>query len=160
MSERDMLIRLDWNLGRFPGFVGVNNHMGSLFTENRSYMTSVLSELRRRGLFFMDSRTSPETVGIRLAQDLGMRWSARDVFLDNIRDADAIRRQLEEVERIALRNGRAIAIGHPYGETVDVLREWIASLPAKGLQLVTASSIVRQPTATASRTASSADSDS
>jgi uncharacterized protein len=157
MSERDTLIRLDWNLGRFPGFAGVNNHMGSLFTEDRSHMIPVLRELRRRGLFFMDSRTTPRTVGIRLAQELGMRWSARDVFLDNVREPDAIRRQLAEVERVALRSGQAIAIGHPYFETVEALRDWITSLPAKGLQLVAASEMVRRPTNSVQRTAGGGD---
>lgn len=112
------------DLAQAPGAVGVNNHMGSLFTQNEPGMDVILAELARRGLFFLDSLTTPGSAATRSAGKAGTRLYKRDIFLDNVRDTVAIMRQLAKAERIALRHGQAVAIGHPYPETLAAIRRW------------------------------------
>ena len=133
---------LDWNLARLDGYVGVNNHMGSRFSADRPAMREVLAELHRRGLLFIDSRTTAHTVGGDVAQQLHMPYAERDVFLDNNEDEAAIRAQLDTLERIAQARGQAVAIGHPYDSTIAVLHDWLASVQSHGFELVPVSRIV------------------
>jgi polysaccharide deacetylase 2 family uncharacterized protein YibQ len=142
-SPEEIRRRLRWGLGRFTGYVGVNNHMGSKFTEDRDAMTVVMSELKSRGLLFLDSRTSAHSVGARLAHEMGVPAVARNVFLDNQNDVAKVKARLAEVERIARRTGAAVAIGHPRDATLKALAEWIPALQKKGLVLVPLTAVVR-----------------
>jgi uncharacterized protein len=142
-SREEILDELRWGLGRFEGYVGINNHMGSRFTQDAGKMRIVEEELRARGLLFLDSRTSAETRAEAVAQALGLPHAARDVFLDNEDSVRAVAAQLAETERIARRRGAAIAIGHAHDGTLAALASWRASLAAKGLVLVPLSTIVR-----------------
>ncbi len=100
---------------------GMNNHMGSKITALPFTMRVILSKLKREGLFFVDSRTTPDTVVIKEARELGVPAISRNVFLDNSREPDDIRTQLKEVIDIARDHGYVVAIGHNYPETVAVL---------------------------------------
>ncbi|PKN09507.1 MAG: hypothetical protein CVU73_00695 [Deltaproteobacteria bacterium HGW-Deltaproteobacteria-8] len=110
---------------RVPGAIGLNNHMGSQFTENVFGMHAALSTVKDKGLFFLDSRTTAETVGEREAKRLGLRFYKRDVFLDNEQNVSAILLQLRKAEALARSRGYAIAIGHPHHETLLALRQWL-----------------------------------
>ena len=143
LSRGELLRRLRWDLGRFDGYVGINNHMGSRFTSDAASMMPVLEELKARGLLFLDSRTAATTTGSGLAQKLGVPNAERDVFLDDEVDARAIDARLSELEAVARKNRTAIAIGHPHDATIERLAHWIESLSAKGLVLVPVSAIVR-----------------
>ncbi|MEE8258876.1 MAG: divergent polysaccharide deacetylase family protein, partial [Sphingomonadales bacterium] len=142
LTRAELLAAIEWNLTRFDGYVGVNNHMGSRFTKDEAGMALVMVELQKRGLLFLDSRTAPNSEGARLASRMGMPWAGRDIFLDNEINDAAILRQLLQVERLAKSRGQVIAIGHPYGATLRVLRDWIPTLEGKGLVLVPLSSVV------------------
>jgi len=124
MSPEQIRAILDNNLDQVPGAVGANNHMGSRFTEDPGGMQVVLEEIRSRHLFFMDSLTSPESKVRDIAKALRMPVAFRDVFLDNRQDVQAIVSQLRKAERLALRSGKAVAIGHPYPETLTALDKW------------------------------------
>lgn len=142
-SNQTIASEIEWNLSQFDGFVGVNNHMGSRFTEDPEKMRLVMLALKEKGLLFLDSLTSPRSKGRQLARAYGLPWASRDVFLDNIAEDDAILAQLEKVERLANENGVAIAIGHPNVATYRVLKDWIPTLKGKGLVLVPLSSVVK-----------------
>ena len=146
LGADEVLRRLRWDLGRFDGYVGINNHMGSRFTSDAASMTPVMEELKARGLLFLDSRTSGSSAGIEVARKLGVPHAGRDVFLDNEINAPAIAAQLAEVEQLARRHGSAIAIGHPHDATLDQLTTWLATLGAKGFELVPLSAIVKEQT--------------
>lgn len=109
------------NLARVPHAIGVNNHMGSLFTENRSVMRQFLSMIAGKGMFFIDSVTSGESVGMAEAQEMGIRTAKRNVFLDNIRTQEDICSRLKELICIAREQGGAIGIGHANETTVMAL---------------------------------------
>ncbi|MBI9078195.1 MAG: divergent polysaccharide deacetylase family protein [Pseudodesulfovibrio sp.] len=112
------------NLGRIPEAIGVNNHMGSQFTAYEAGMDIAMAEFKRHGLFFLDSLTSGESVGRKVAEKTGIPFHERDTFLDNVKDVSAIVHQLKKTERVAIRQGHAIAIGHPYPETLAALKQW------------------------------------
>lgn len=127
---------------RFPGAVGVNNHMGSEFTEHEDKMLPVLQTLKKNDLFFVDSVTSPESSGLRVAQRIGVRSARRNVFLDNEQDRAYILGQLGQAARLARKNGSAIAICHPHKATITALAAALPGLAAKGVLLVPASQLV------------------
>jgi uncharacterized protein len=135
--------RLAWGLSRIDGIVGINNHMGSRFTEWPEGMAPVLAMLRERGLFFLDSRTTPHSVGIDLATEIGLPHAARDIFLDDALTDPAVAIELARAEAVARRNGTAIAIGHPHDPTLTELRRWLPTVEARGFRLVPVSAIVR-----------------
>lgn len=109
------------NLEAVPHAIGSNNHMGSRFTENRAAMHEVLSVLKQRGLFFIDSYTTAQSTGLDEAGKMGIPTARRHVFLDNIREQDKICRQLEQLVALAKKNGWAIGIGHPNQATLNAL---------------------------------------
>jgi polysaccharide deacetylase 2 family uncharacterized protein YibQ len=148
LSPSEFLSRLRNQLRSFRGFVGVNNHMGSLLTADRPRMDEVMTELKARGLLFVDSRTTSKTLAAIEAQRLGVPHAERDVFLDNEADLDAIRGQLAATERIARRRGVAIAIGHPHDLTIEALRGWLPTLEERGFALVPISTVVARESCT------------
>ncbi|EKV30798.1 Putative periplasmic protein [Caenispirillum salinarum AK4] len=131
-------------LGKFEGYVGVNNHMGSKFTADAAGMAVVMDEMRANGLLFLDSKTSPGSVGAKLAAEAGVPHAERHVFIDNKDDVAYVLKQLAETERVARRTGYAIAIGHPHDGTFSALKQWLPTLEDKGLVLVPLSAIVRK----------------
>lgn len=145
LSDAELEQRIAWNLGRFEGFTGINNHMGSRFTEDPRVMRAVMSALKKRDLYFLDSMTTSRSVGIPMATEYGVPQAQRDIFLDNERDYDAILRQLRKAERIAERRGHVIAIGHPYRITYQVLKDWAPTLQRKGIRLVALSRLILRP---------------
>lgn len=136
--------KIEWGLSRFDGYVGINNHMGSRFTPDRAGMDAVMAALKRRGLFFLDSVTAPDTAGPAAALSLGVPVLKRDVFLDNEDTPEEVRYRLEQVEKIALKSGAAIAIGHPHDATITVLRDWIPDAKARGFAIVPITTLVRR----------------
>jgi polysaccharide deacetylase 2 family uncharacterized protein YibQ len=142
----EVLRRLDWDLGRFDGYVGINNHMGSRFTGDTQAMGWVMDELKSRGLMFLDSRTIATSIGTKVAAAAGVPFAERDVFLDDDQSESAVEQRLKEVETIARKKGTAIAIGHPHDPTIDALIGWIANLPQKGIVLVPLTNVVKTRT--------------
>ena len=118
-----------------PGAVGVNNHMGSRLTEIGESMAPLMEEMRSRGLFFVDSKTSSASVASKVAQGMGVPWADRDVFLDNDRDVAKIIKALELLTARALKNGVAVGIGHPYPETIRALEIYAPKMAAQGVAL-------------------------
>jgi uncharacterized protein len=133
---------LEKNLGRFEGYVGINNHMGSKFTADDSGMAVVMEILKRRGLLFLDSRTTGRSVGVRLAREMGVPVVERNIFLDNVNESAAISVRLRELEQLARRRGYAVAIGHPRDATLDALEGWLQNLEDRGLALAPLSAVV------------------
>ena len=142
LSPDELVSRLRHHLRSFRGFVGINNHMGSLFTADRARMRLVMAELRQRDLLFLDSRTSAASVAANEATHQGVPAISRDVFLDNEIDLNYVRRQLATAERVARRNGVAVAMGHPHDATLEALRGWLPTLEERGFVLIPVSAAV------------------
>ena len=144
MTPMDFLAALSENLDSVPGAAGVNNHEGSALSENREAMTFLMKELKDRNLFLLDSVTSPKSQAFAIAKEFGIRAAKRDVFLDNESDKpQAIRRQLEELGRIAREHGQAIGIGHPHPATFEELRKWLPEAAEQGIEVVPVSRLMQ-----------------
>jgi uncharacterized protein len=142
LTPAEIKHRLDQALAAFDGYVGINNHMGSLFTVDRARMDVVMAELKARGLLFLDSRTVQRSVGISVADAHDVPSAGRNVFLDNEISAGEVTHQLAETERIARQGGLAIAIGHPHDVTIAALKAWLPTLQSKGFAQVPVSAVV------------------
>ncbi len=129
-------------LAAVPGAAGVNNHMGSGMASQQAPMQAVLEVLSQQGLYFLDSRTSADTVGYSLARHLGMKAAERQVFLDTVRDGVFIRAQFDALLATARQRGAAIAIAHPYSETLQILAAAIPAARAQGFEFVTVSALL------------------
>lgn len=127
-----------------PHVAGVNNHQGSRATADPVLMNAVMAALRRRSLFFIDSRTTAQTVAYDAAQRDGVRAVYRNAqFLDDTPTREAVLAQLSLAEHQASRLGWAVAIGHPHPGTLAALEEALPRLQARGVRLVFASDLVR-----------------
>jgi hypothetical protein len=102
----------------------------------------ILSELKRRELFFLDSRTTPQTKGLQTAKSLGLRVAERNIFLDNSQNEEDVKQQLEKLIHLALSKGKAIGIGHPHPSTIKSLREMIPKMQEKGIEIVPLSDLI------------------
>lgn len=142
-SDDEIHKRLNGFLQEVPYAIGANNHMGSRFTEDRAKMETVLGFLKGRGLFFIDSKTTPHSVGYSLAREMGLETASRNVFIDNVQDVEAIKAQLEQLAGMAHRKGVAIGICHPHKATILALTAAMPELQRSGITFVYASDLVR-----------------
>ena len=142
MSDEQMLRQLSEDLDAVPHAAGVNNHMGSLLTENDFAMRVLLEEIHKRGLFFIDSRTSSQTVAYSVAKSIGVKSEDRDVFLDNKSDIAYIKGQIDTAIRIAKKKGEATVIGHAKAKTAAAIREKLPDFEKEGIELVTVSRVL------------------
>ena len=146
MSAKEIRENLIMMLDAFDGYVGINNHMGSKFTSDGRCVSAIMEELEKRDLLFLDSLTSSKSVAWKQAQKHHIPYAVRDVFLDNSLNRADIMEQLYLLERKAVKNHIAVAIGHPHKETVQALAEWIPDAKARGFVFVPVSmvAIIRQ----------------
>lgn len=128
-----------------PGAIGANNHMGSAATADIDVMTAVLRAVQEQGGLFVDSMTTPASAGRTAARTEGIRFAASDMFLDNLIDVDSIAHQLRLLGELALRNGSAIAIGHPHVATAQALERMLPELEQAGIRVVGISNLVAVP---------------
>jgi polysaccharide deacetylase 2 family uncharacterized protein YibQ len=136
MSDGELREKTEAALKAVPGAVGVNNHMGSLLSAEEGPMNAVLGVLAARGLFFLDSRTSAESVGYKVAIGLGVPAAERQVFLDGDPSPAAIHAQFLRLLNLARTKGAAIAIGHPHPETLAALTREVPKAVAAGYEFV------------------------
>jgi hypothetical protein len=144
------------NLAAVPGAVGVNNHMGSRFTEDASGLEALLTEIKEHDLFWLDSRTTAATRGVETARAIGVPAIERDVFIDAEVNVDFIRGQVRKLVETARLRDTAVGIGHPHPETFAVLRELRGELLASGVTLVPVSALVGKSPATGTALAAAA----
>ena len=142
MSPDELISQLEDDLNALPGITGVNNHMGSKLTAESTQMYQIFSILKQRGLFFIDSRTTSDSMGRPSARLLQIPFAERDVFIDHYLKPNFIRKQIKELIRIARSNGAAVGILHPHSTTYQILREELPELQNQ-VQLVSASKIVQ-----------------
>jgi polysaccharide deacetylase 2 family uncharacterized protein YibQ len=141
MTPDQLIGQLNEDLDAFPFITGVNNHMGSKMTTVSPQLNQIFSVLKGKGLFFIDSRTTPDTLCKPSAQLFKVPFAQKDVFIDHKPEPDFIRRQIHRLIMIADSHGEAVGIAHPHPETYNILREMLPELEKKAT-LVRASDIV------------------
>jgi polysaccharide deacetylase 2 family uncharacterized protein YibQ len=144
MTEREFVWALQKDLESVPHVRGINNHMGSLLTQHPGHMVWLMEEIKRNGeLFFVDSRTTHASVAMTVALEEGVPSLQRDIFLDHDSDLESVRKQFMKTIARAKKLGTALAIGHPYQNTIEVLEEMLPQLDSMGVRLVPVSEMVK-----------------
>ena len=120
-----------------PYAIGVSSHRGSLLTRHPGHMDWLMEEIRaRKGLFFVDSFTTRQSVAMQIAREAGVVAIRRDVFLDTQRDDASLQREFERLKSLARKRGIAVGIGHPYPETLDFLERNLRAMDSEGFELI------------------------
>lgn len=131
-------------LASVPYVVGVNSHRGSLLTRHPGHMQWLMEEIRDRdSLFFIDSYTHHESVALQIALENGVAAMRRDVFLDPDPSPQAVEREFKRFKALARKRGRALAIGHPYPATLELLERELPRLVDEGFELVRVSELLQ-----------------
>lgn len=144
LAQQKFIDTLNKGLDTVPYAQGMNNHMGSLLTTLEPQMNWVMDVAKRRGLYFVDSRTTPDSVALKAARRHGIPSLVRDVFLDHERTEAFVHQQFMQTVAIAKRYGSAVAIGHPYPVTVEYLVKALPQLDEQGIRLLTASALIME----------------
>ncbi len=141
LTEAENLDRLYFILSRFQGYVGIVNDMGSKFTSDDLAIGPIIKDIQRRGLMFVDARTSRFTVATNAARDLGVAHAANSHFIDNAISQHDIDSQLKTLVYSAHKNGTALGLARPYPITIERIRQWARTLDAQGIDLVPVTAI-------------------
>ncbi|MBA7582853.1 hypothetical protein ES708_24791 [subsurface metagenome] len=133
---------IEENISGVPLAIGVNNHMGSRFTECQREIHQALKVIKNNDLFFIDSRTSNNSKAFKTARNLHLTTDRRNVFLDTVRNESTILYRLHQLKRCARRYGHAIGIGHPFPETARAIEYFLRDLPASDISFVHISKVM------------------
>ena len=136
MADAEIVQLLDSALESVPHAAGVNNHQGSAATGDERVMKTVLGHLKNKNLFFVDSQVIATSVARRVAEEIGIPFTRRNVFIDNKATLEAVEQQLRAAEKIALTRGRVVAIGHDKKPTIEAIKEMVPELEKNGVELV------------------------
>ena len=143
MTSSEIESRMENVITHLPQAVGMNNHQGSKATENKRVMNVVGSVLKKYEKYFIDSRTTPESIAESMMMSLGVHTANRDVFLDNEADQYLINKQLDQLISTAQHKGSAIGVGHARPMTLQVLQKRIPELKKAGFQFKFVSSLYK-----------------
>jgi len=129
-------LELQHSLSAIPFIKGVNNHMGSLLTQQTDKMVWLMKSLSSKGIYFVDSRTSVKSQALKTAREFGIRSEMRDIFVDHDLSEDVMQQQLRAAMAVAKRRGSAVVIAHPFPETMNVLEGWLPKAKQQGYEFV------------------------
>ncbi|WP_028864705.1 divergent polysaccharide deacetylase family protein [Psychromonas aquimarina] len=141
MQEKEFKEILNRSLRSLPYAQGINNHMGSSLTEQLEPMSWVMEVLQAQGLYFLDSRTTAQTIAESTAKISGIPALRRHVFLDNVKTEQAMEKQLQNAVQLSRKNLSVVIIAHPYPETINFLQKKFKK-PAHGLHLITLNQLI------------------
>lgn len=142
MNESEIAWVLDKDFNSIPYIIGVNNHQGSLMTTDPEAMRHVVKYLAKKNVFFIDSRTTSESVAYDVAKEYGLRAAENDLFLDNDKDVDYIKGQIRMLMDEARQKGKAIGICHIHPATIQAFEEMFPVIESNDIELVFASTLV------------------
>jgi polysaccharide deacetylase 2 family uncharacterized protein YibQ len=143
MHEQQFKNQVRKNFNAVPHAVGFNNHMGSLLTASPTMMRWLMqAAMFHDNFYFVDSRTTSDTVAFKNASQRGIRSTSRDIFLDYDAGPEVVVDQLAKLVHRAKRTGSALAIGHPHPATLAILEQWLPYLQQQGVRLVPVSELI------------------
>ncbi len=145
MTRNEFLLQLRKNIASVPHISGINNHMGSLLTRHPGHMRWLMSEMATDDkLFFVDSRTTSQTIAGRIADEHDIPNITRDIFLDPDSKKGTLETQFKRFLDLIHQRGYALAIAHPYPETIRFLSENLNKLKQQGIEIIPVSQLIKQ----------------
>lgn len=145
LSEKKNLAELHRNLAEITNYTGVMNYLGGRFLSDADALEPVMRDLGKRGLLFLDDGTSAQSLSGKLAGAFDVPHGFADLTLDSELSRGAILRKLDELERIARRNGTAIGVASAFDESVGAIASWIGEAQGRGIEIVGVSALVKDP---------------
>ncbi len=143
MNNEELVFQLEKDIEAVPYIAGINNHMGSKFMEDKEKLAVIFSKLKKRNLFFIDSRTAANSEAFAAAQKVGLQIAARKIFLDNSRDYNEIYNNLINITKNNGDVSPLIVIGHPHPETIRAIKDATRVLREKGILIVPVSQVIK-----------------
>jgi len=143
MDEKKIISMLDQEITNVSGSRGISNHQGSKATEDKTTMSVILNDLKKKNLYYFDSMVTDRSICGQVAKEKGVPYARRDMFLDNTATQDYIEKQVLSLRRLAFRKGSAIAICHDRKNTIYILRRMMPELAAEGIEFVSLSDMVK-----------------
>jgi polysaccharide deacetylase 2 family uncharacterized protein YibQ len=144
MNSEELIFQLEKDLASVPYVSGVNNHMGSKFMADEDKLVLIFNKLKKRKMFFIDSRTTVNTQASAAAEKVNIQMASRKVFIDNDRDYNEIYRKLLEIAQNSSDVSPVIIIGHPYPETIRAIKDASQVLRKKGILIVPVSKLIKE----------------
>ncbi|MDP7343880.1 MAG: divergent polysaccharide deacetylase family protein [Alphaproteobacteria bacterium] len=141
LNPSDNLARLEWLLGRFKGYVGVINHMGSRFTAAREPLRPILHAIKERGLMFIDSRSTNRSVAAGMAKQIQLPRAINDGFLDHEPTRGAIDQSFAAAESDARERGATVVVARPFPVSLERIAAWLPMLKSRGIEVVPVSAL-------------------
>ncbi len=142
MNNEELIFQLEKDLASVPYISGVNNHMGSKFMADEDKLVLIFNKLKRKKMFFIDSRTTAKTKASAASEKVNIQMASRRVFLDNDRDYNEIYKKLLDVAQNSSDVSPVIIIGHPYPETIRAIKDASRILREKGIMIVPVSKLI------------------
>ena len=143
MIKSEFIKQLRLDLSAVPYIQGINNHMGSLLTRHPGHMSWLMDELSHRpGLYFIDSKTTNQSIADKIAVEYNVPSLSRDFFLDPDDNKDTLRKQFDLFIKKIHRRGYALAIAHPYPTTIQFLKTHLDELKKQGIRLISVSKLI------------------
>ena len=143
MGEKEILALLEKDIASVSGLSGVSNHQGSKATEDKRLMSIVLSDLKKRSLYFFDSLVTDKSVCRDAAAQWRVPYAKRDIFLDNENSPEYVEKQMLSLRRMAFKYGSVIAVCHDRKNTITVLNKMMPELAEEGIRFVYLSEMVK-----------------
>ncbi len=147
MTAKEMYWVIDRDLESIPYVAGINNHQGSEMTRDPEAMAHVMRYLADKKMFFIDSRTTSDSVAYKVARDFELKAAENDVFLDNEKDVEYIKERIQVLMQEAKDKGKAIGICHVHPSTTRAIHEMLPIIDEEGIKLVFASELAEWPPA-------------
>ncbi|MDF1609178.1 divergent polysaccharide deacetylase family protein [Hoeflea sp. YIM 152468] len=132
-------------MARITNYTGITNFMGGRFLADSQALEPIMRDLAGRGLMFVDDGTSAQSLTDHFAKTLGIPFAASDMVLDAVQERGSILAKLDDLERIARRNGVAIGVASAFEVSVDAIRTWSEEARARGIEIVSASAVADDP---------------
>ncbi len=141
-SAEENIALIDEACKLLPEAVGLNNHMGSKSTTDLAVMTPVLLRLKQKGMYFLDSKTSPKSICAVASAQTGVLYIANQLFLDDTQRTASVADYLDRAAAIALEKGYTVAIGHTYKETYEAITSRIVNYEKRGIEFITVRELI------------------
>jgi len=144
MSADSVKKIINKSLSYVPYAVGMNNHMGSKATQDKKLMHIVLSIIKSKNLYFVDSKTSAKSIAYKVAKSLKVPCAIRDIFIDNIKNSEIIKKEIKKGILLSLQKGSCLMIGHAHPETVKAIVEMYPEINKLNIEVVSVSNYIKK----------------
>ncbi|MBX4933202.1 divergent polysaccharide deacetylase family protein [Rhizobium bangladeshense] len=132
-------------MGEITNYTGIMNYLGGRFLSDPAAMEPVMRDIRKRGLLFLDDGTSAQSKTAAVAKGTELPYAIADLQLDGQLDVNAILKKLDELERVARKNGQAIGIASAFDESIDAIAKWSEEASMRGIEIVGVAALSNDP---------------